>query len=167
MRRILALLPVALIPLVVEPGVMARSPESPRAIAANISANTEARSDRSAEAVVRDYVGLYTRDTLDQWKKLFHPGLVVAFPGEEGTARTRGLEAFFKAQKNHFASGRKIGERLENVRVDQGNRIARVSADFIFSDDGKDSTGKLGLHLVETRDGWKITAIVFSYDDED
>ena len=42
--------------------------------------------------------------------------------------------------------------------------MARVSADFVFVDEGKEHRGRLGLHLVETRDGWQIAAIIFSYD---
>jgi hypothetical protein len=29
---------------------------------------------------------------------------------------------------------------------------------------GEEQAGKLGLHLVEDRDGWRIVAIVFAYD---
>jgi hypothetical protein len=116
------------------------------------------------EKVVADYVGLYARPSLDRWKTLFHPSLVVAHPTEDGTIRARGLDEFFKAQKDYFDTGRKISERLENVRIEEGRKIARVGADFVFVDEGQESRGRLGLHLVETKDGWKITAIVFSYD---
>jgi hypothetical protein len=118
----------------------------------------------SLEKVVADYVGLYARPSLDRWKTLFHPSLVVAHPTEDGTIRARGLDEFFKAQKDYFDTGRKISERLENVRIEEGRKIARVGADFVFVDEGQESRGRLGLHLVETKDGWKITAIVFSYD---
>jgi len=118
----------------------------------------------AVERVVADYVGLYTRSTLDQWKTLFHDSLVVAYPMKEGGIRTRGLEEFFKMQKDRFETGRDMSERLENVRIDHGRRMARVSADFVFVDEGRQNPGKLGLHLVESQDGWKITAIVFSYD---
>ena len=129
--------------------------------------NRTAAEPRTAiEKAVADYVGLYARHSLDRWKSLFHPSLVVAHPREDGTIRVRGLEEFFKAQKDYFDTGRKIGERLENVRVEEGRRIARVSADFVFVDEGQESRGKLGLHLVGTNDGWKITAIVFSYDQD-
>ena len=118
----------------------------------------------ASEDLGADYVGLYARPSLDRWKTLFHPSLVVAHPTEDGTIRARGLDEFFKAQKDYFDTGRKISERLENVRIEEGRKIARVSADFVFVDEGQESRGRLGLHLVETRDGWKITAIVFSYD---
>jgi SnoaL-like protein len=123
-----------------------------------------AGSRAAIEKVVADYVGLYAAPTLDRWKSLFHPRLTVVFPAEDGTIRVRSLEEFFAAQKDYFATGRKIGERLENVRIDVGRRIARVSADFVFVDEGEESRGRLGLHLAEGKDGWRIVAIIFSYD---
>ncbi len=118
---------------------------------------------QALEKIVAEYVGLYALASLDRWKTLFHPSLVVVYPMEDGTVRARGLEEFFKAQKDYFGTGRRISESLENVRIDEGWRMARVSADFVFVDEGQKSRGKLGLHLVETKEGWKITAIVFSY----
>ncbi len=123
-----------------------------------------AASRQAIEKVVSDYVGLYTATTLDRWKALFHPGLTVASPQDNGGVRVRGLEEFFKAQKDYFATGRRIGERLENVRIEEGRRIARVTADFVFVDEGEESRGKLGLHLAEGRGGWQMVAIIFSYD---
>ncbi len=142
------------------PGSGQASPAAPQE-------NRPAADPRAAiEKVVADYVGLYARPGLDRWKNLFHPSLVVAHPREDGTIRARGLEEFFKAQKDYFDTGRRISERLENVRIEEGRRIARVSADFVFVDEGQESRGKLGLHLVGTTDGWRITAIVFSYDQD-
>jgi len=121
-------------------------------------------AEEALRAVVADYVGLYRADTLERWKELFHPGLTVADPRPDGTVRVRGLEEFYAVQKSGFAAGRIGGERLENVRIEAGRRIARVTADFIFTGEGTDSRGKLGLHLVQDGAGWKIAAIVFSYD---
>ena len=121
-------------------------------------------SDRAAvDRLVADYIGLYTAATLEQWRALFHPSVVVAFPDEDGSIRTRTLDEFVTRQQNYFATGRKISERLENVRVDMGRRIARVNADFIFVDEGEERPGKLGLHLAEGKDGWKIVAVLFAY----
>ncbi len=120
--------------------------------------------DRAAiEKVVTDYIGLYTRTTLDRWRELFHPALTVVSPGDDGAIRVRALDAFFKAQKDRFETGRPVSERLENVRIDPGWRIARVSADFVFTDKGRSSRGSLGLHLARANDGWRIVAILFSY----
>lgn len=118
----------------------------------------------AVDRVVADYVGLYTGPTLDRWQTLFHPAVVIAFPDDDGTITTRGLDEFVERQRSYFATGRRISERLENVRIDMGRRVARVSADFIFIDEGEESTGKLGLHLAEGQDGWKIVAVLFAYD---
>lgn len=128
-----------------------------------------AHADPAREAVdrlVADYIGLYAGPTLDRWQTLFHPAVVVAFPADDGSITARGLNEFVERQRNYFATGRKITERLENVRIDMGRRIARVSADFIFIDEGEERAGKLGLHLVESQDGWKIVAVLFAYDKE-
>ena len=120
----------------------------------------------AVEQVVADYIGLYAGPTIDRWRTLFHPAVVVAFPDEGGSIRTRTLDEFVTRQKNYFATGRRISERLENVRIDMGRRIARVSADFIFIDQGEERPGKLGLHLAEGKDGWRIVAVLFAYDAE-
>jgi hypothetical protein len=126
-----------------------------------------AGAERAAvDRLVSDYIGLYAGPTLERWRELFHPALVVAFPAEDGAIITRGLDEFVERQRNYFATGRRISERLENVRVDMGRRIARVSADFVFVDEGEERPGKLGLHLAEGRDGWKIVAVLFAYDKE-
>jgi hypothetical protein len=37
---------------------------------------------------------------------------------------------------------------------------------LIFIDEGEQRAGKLGLHLAEGQDGWKIVAVLFAYDKE-
>ena len=123
-----------------------------------------AGSRDSLDQALKDYIGLYQKDTLDQWKTLFHPSVTVFFPGEDGGINVRNLEEFFERQKNYFAKRKSISERMENVQILEGKRIARVTADFIFIDEGEENPGKLGLHLVEGKDGWKIVAVLFSYD---
>ena len=150
-----------LIPAVLVDPALAASPAAPPATPA--SAVPEA-ARAAVERLVADYIGLYSGPTIDRWKTLFHPSVVVAFPEQDGSIRVRNLEEFVTRQKNYFATGRRISERLENVRIDMGRRIARVSADFIFIDEGEERPGRLGLHLAEDRDGWKIIAVLFSYD---
>jgi hypothetical protein len=121
--------------------------------------------DRAAvDRLVADYIGLYTGPTIEQWRALFHPAVIVAFPDDDGSIRTRTLDEFVARQKNYFATGRRISERLEGVRIDMGRRIARVSADFVFLDEGQERRGKLGLHLAEGAEGWRIVAVLFAYD---
>lgn len=123
---------------------------------------------RTLEQTVSDYVALYNREQLEEWKQLFHPDLVVAFPDDEnGSIVTRDLEKFYAAQKRFFDSGVQGGERLENVQIHSGRRIGRVTADFVFWEGTKESRGKLGLHMVESAAGWKIVSVVFSYDQPD
>ncbi len=120
----------------------------------------------AVDRIVSDYIGLYAGPTLDRWQTLFHPAVVVAFPADDGSITTRTRDEFVERQRSYFATGRQITERLENVRVDMGRRIARVSADFIFIDEGEARPGKLGLHLAKGQDGWKIVSVLFAYDSE-
>ena len=120
--------------------------------------------DAGLRRALEDYVGLYRADRLPDWKRLLHERLSVADPRPDGSIRFRGRDDFFATQEGFFASGRKIGERLESVRVEEGRRIARVSAEFIFVDEGEERRGRLGLHLVEAGGAWSVVAILFSYD---
>jgi hypothetical protein len=131
-----------------------------------VAAQNSTESKAALEKTVRDYVGLYRADTLAEWKKLFHPQLTVVFPSEKGSVVVRNLDQFYKAQADYLPTRKLVSERLENVRIDEGRRITRVTADFIFVDEDVESRGKLGLHLVEGSEGWKIVAIIFSYDNE-
>jgi SnoaL-like domain len=136
-------------------------------LASSLVIADEVNSGESKEAlhkVIKDYIGLYRADSLDQWKFLFHPSVTVVFPADDGSVNVRNLDEFLQRQKNYFSTRKSISERLENMQVFEGRRIARVVADFIFVDEGVEKSGKLGLHLVEGDDGWKIVAVLFSYD---
>ena len=135
-------------------------------VALPTAAQNSAESKAALEKTVRDYVGLYRTETLAEWKKLFHPQLTVVFPSEKGSVVVRNLEQFYKAQADYLPTRKLVSERLENVRFDEGRRMARVTADFVFVDESVESRGKLGLHLVQGSEGWKIVGIIFSYDDE-
>src|SRR3972149_874126 len=92
------------------------------------------------EKVVADYVGLYRRETLPEWKKLFLPHFTVASTREDGTVGERMLEEFYEAQKRYFESGRDIKEVLENVQIERKGKLASVWADFVLTHAG-DSGG--------------------------
>ncbi len=137
-------------------------------LTSTVAAAQNAPSSKAAlDQAVRDYVGLYRTETLAEWKKLFHPQLAVVFPDAKGAIVVRNLEQFYGAQVNYLPKRKSVSERLENVRIEEGRRMARVVADFIFVDEGVESRGKLGLHLVEGSEGWKIVGIIFSYDKEE
>ncbi|MGH9557134.1 MAG: nuclear transport factor 2 family protein [Terriglobales bacterium] len=129
-------------------------------------AQNAAESKAALEKTVRDYIGLYRTETLAEWKKLFHPQLTVVFPSEKGSIVVRNLEQFYAAQASYLPKRKWVSERLENLHIEEGRRIARVTSDFVFVDENVESRGKLGLHLVEGSEGWKIVAIIFSYDHE-
>jgi ketosteroid isomerase-like protein len=130
------------------------------------SASRPARSasGSTVERVIADYTGLYNAKDLEEWRKLFHPDLVVSSPAADGSISVRNLKQFHNAQKKAFDGGAKMSERLQNIAIERGNHIAQAAADFIFTSNGKSSRGQLGLHMVQGKEGWKITAIVFAYE---
>lgn len=114
--------------------------------------------------VVADYVGLYRRDALPDWKKLFLPSFSVASTNADGSVRLRNLEEFYTAQEKYLGTGRAIREVLENVVVERRGRLASVWADFVLTEEGATSRGRLCLLLVEERGAWRIQALIFGYD---
>jgi hypothetical protein len=124
---------------------------------------TAQASDEGLGQVVADYVGLYRRETLEEWRKLFLPSLSVASTTAEGGVSTTTLDEFYLAQKEFLDSGRAIEETLENVRIERKGRLASVWADFVLNDGGSVSRGKLVLLLIEERGAFKIHSLMFSY----
>lgn len=116
------------------------------------------------ERVVADYVGLYRREMLEKWRELFLPSLTVASTRADGTVLLRNLEEFYAAQRRYLDTGREIKEELENVRIERKGRLASVWADFVLTDAGEKSRGKLVLLLIEERARFKIHSLMFSYD---
>lgn len=122
-------------------------------------------SEAKLRRVVADYVGLYRRDTLAQWRTLFLPSFTVASANADGSIRLRGLEEFYAAQERYLASGRAIKEELENLAVERKGRLASVWADFVLTDEGEKSRGKLVLLLIQEKGDWKIHSLMFAYDE--
>jgi hypothetical protein len=120
--------------------------------------------DAALRKVVADYVGLYRSDALPEWRKLFLPSFSVASTNADGSLRLRSLDEFYSAQEGYLASGRAIREVLENVSVERRGRLASVWADFVLTDEGETSRGKLCLLLVAEKAGWRIQSLVFAYD---
>lgn len=122
-------------------------------------------SEANLKRIVADYVGLYRRDSLPQWRALFLPSFTVASTNADGSVRLRNLDEFYAAQERYLASGRAIEEKLENVAIERKGRLASVWADFVLTDQGETSRGKLCLSLIEERGSWRIQSLVFAYDD--
>ena len=120
-------------------------------------------SDEALRQVVADYVGLYRADALPRWKKLFLPGFTAAHTREDGGVRQRTLEEFYEAQRRYFETGKSIQEELENVRIERQGRLASVWADFVLTEQGEKSRGKLVLLLIEEQGSFRIHSLMFSY----
>jgi hypothetical protein len=126
-------------------------------------AGTSDANDEAVRRVVDDYVRLYRRDTLAEWRALFLPSFTATSPGRDGGATVRTLDQFFDAQARGFAQATDMSETLEHVVVSRTGRLATAWADFVFHQNGTARRGRLALSLIETGPGWKIASLLFSY----
>jgi hypothetical protein len=63
------------------------------------------------------------------------------------------------------ASHQRLEERFSNLRIHTDGAVAAVYFDYVFLMDGKESNrGNETWQLVNTRDGWKISALSYSID---
>lgn len=120
--------------------------------------------DPRLERVVADYVGLYRRETLDQWEKLFLPTFTAANTRADGTIGVRSRDEFFEAQRRYHARVDGLREDLENVRIQRNGPLASVWADFVVTDSGRKNRGKLVLLLIQDKEDYKIHSLMFAYD---
>ncbi len=133
------------------------------ALLAAAPAPADAPADVALRKVVADYVGLYRHETLPEWRKLFLASFSVASTNPDGSVRLRNLDEFYTAQEKYLASGKAIREVLENVVVERRGRLASVWADFVLTEEGETSRGKLCLLLIEEKGAWRIQALIFGY----
>jgi len=131
----------------------------------DLGAQPAADLDKSLQRLVTDYTGLYTRDSLPRWRELFLPTFTSASTTAEGGVSVRTLDQFYAAQERAFSTAAKMGERLENVRIERRGRMATVWADFVYwhEDDGR--RGRLVLTAIFQREGWRFHSLMFSYHD--
>ena len=135
----------------------------PQAVGSVAEVRSDDGLDRELGRVVAEYVGLYTRDTLPAWRKLFLSSFVAGSTRPDGTALVRSLDEFYEAQRRYFETGKAIRETLENVRVERHARLASVWADFVLEEEGERSRGRLVLTLIEAEGSFKIHSLLFSY----
>lgn len=135
------------------------------ALSRSAGAQTSPDLDRSLQQLVADYTRLYTRDSLPRWRELFLPTFTSTSTTAEGGVSARSFPEFFAAQERAFASSTRMGERLENVRVDRRGRMATVWADFVFWYDNEERRGRLVLTAIHQREGWRFNSLMFSYHD--
>ena len=118
--------------------------------------------DAAVQRVVDDYIGLYRKETLEQWKTLFLSSFTATYTNADGSVSSRTLNEFYEAQRGGFAAG-EMSETLQNVRIQRTGRLAHASADFRFTSRGVGRDGKLMLLLIEEKGQLKIAALAFSY----
>ena len=135
------------------------------ASALTLNAQGAADLDRSLERLVADYTDLYTREALPRWRTLFLPTFTSASTTAEGGVSVRGLDAFLAAQERGFATATKMGERLENVRIERRGRMASILADFVYWNNDDTRRGRLILTAIHQREGWRFHSLMFSYAD--
>lgn len=126
----------------------------------------DARAQQAADAVrktVDDYVGLYRKDSLAEWRKLFLPTFTSTSTNKDGTVTVRTLDDFYDSQARGFARAKEMSETLENVVIARSGRMATAWSDFVFHQDGTSRRGRLVLTLVEAEGAWRIASLLFSY----
>jgi SnoaL-like domain len=129
---------------------------------AALAARLAPEDDAAVRRVVDDYIGLYRKETLEQWKALFLPGFVASFTNEDGSVTSRGLAEFYESQAKGFAAAL-MSETLHNTRIERVGRLAHVFADFRFTSRGTTRPGRLMLLLIEQNGTFKIAALTFTY----
>lgn len=113
--------------------------------------------------VVDDYVGLYRKETLAEWRRLFLPTFTCTSANEDGTITVRTLDQFVESQARGFAEAKEMSETLEHVAIERTGRLATAWADFVFRHNGTSRRGRLVLTLVEAESHWRIASLMFSY----
>jgi hypothetical protein len=137
-------------------------PHAHHALAPTSSAANDVH-DRAVSALLADYIGLYTRESLPRWRSLFLPGFVACAPDEHGGVTTWNLDAFYERQRAAFATGKPIAETLEDTRVERDDRIASVRSAFVWTDGTVSRRGRLMLLAVDDAGTFKVQALAFSY----
>ena len=127
---------------------------------------TAGRVDSRLEQLVQAYTGLYTRDSFDIWTRLFRPEFTALSTNADGTVTSRSLNEFLEAQRRGFLRAKEMREELENVRIEQRDRLASIWAEYVFHYDGTASRGKLVLLAIADSTGWRFSALQFAYDRE-
>ena len=75
------------------------------------------------------------------------------------------LDEFYERQRASFATGKPIGETLENTRVEQSGSLASVRSDFTWTDGTVSRRGRLMLLAVGDRGRFRVQSLAFSYGD--
>ena len=144
------------------PGRALRGPALGRhSLASPVAAGDAA--DAAVRRVVDDYVALYRKDTLAQWRELFLPTFTATSPAADGGVTVRTLDQFYEAQARGFAQAAAMSETLEQIEIARAGRTATARAAFVFHQNGTSRRGRLTLTLVESKAAWRIASLLFTY----
>jgi hypothetical protein len=114
------------------------------------------------QRAVDDYIGLYTKARLPEWKALFLPTFTATYTNADGTVSARTMEEFYESQRAGFERG-PMSETLHEVRIVREGRLAHAFAGFDFTSGGNTRRGQLMLLLIEEEGRFRIAALTFSY----
>ena len=122
-------------------------------------------TDPRLRRLVADYTGLWRRETLPQWERLFLPGFTVASTNADGSITVRTREEFVAAQRRYHDRVAGLREDLENVRVERQGRLASVWADYVVTEGpgGERRRGRLVLLAIDDRGEYRFHSLMFSY----
>ena len=107
-------------------------------------------TSRPCKRVVDDYIGLYTKERLPEWKALFLPSFTADVHERRWHRRGRTLEEFYESQRAGFARG-PMSETLHDLRITREGRLAHAFAGFDFTSGGSTRRGQLMLLLIESK----------------
>ena len=157
-------MPRPLLGLVLPGGLclMLAMPADVRAQGAATSAVRGATDAAAVQRVVDDYIGLYTKERLPEWKALFLPGFTATYTNADGSVTTRTLEEFYESQRAGFARAA-MTETLHEVRITRDGRLAHVHAGFDFTSGGNTRRGRLMLTMIESHGQFRIASLTFTY----
>jgi hypothetical protein len=119
--------------------------------------------DPEVTVLLKDYIDLYARDTLERWRELFLPGFIATSTNDDGSTTTRSLDEFYQRQRGLFATGKPVSEALANTEVWRMGPLASVRADFIWSDTEVTRHGRLMMLIIAERGRLRIQALTFNY----
>ena len=121
-------------------------------------------NDQAIAALLRDYTGLYSRATLPRWRELFGPGFTATAANADGSITAYTLDAFYARQHAMFATGKPVGEILEQPQLHRAGGLACIHSDYVWTDGEVSRRGRLMMLVVAEHGQPRIQALTFSYD---
>ena len=125
-----------------------------------LPASPQRAAEDSIRRVLADYTRLSARETLGEWRRLFHGDFTATSSSGQGTVTRQSLDQFVAARQRQLAGAGAVRERLENVRITQRGLSATVLADFVLSGPQMARRGTIVLLLVQERGSYRIHSLM-------